>query len=107
MKPISPLKKKLPTSAVISTVVLAVSSATFLEARELDKMDHPKPYKVGCIQCHSDRKTLLAIAEKAGDPMYLVKSGDLTAVQLKELLKPSNEAKPKGKGHDSGKYPTK
>lgn len=79
-------KTKLPVSVVVATVASAIAGATFLEVRALDKIDHPPtPKKLSCISCHTKLSTLTKIADKAGDPNYLVRTGNLTAQQLKLL----------------------
>ena len=100
------LKKKISIPVVLTAITVCVAGATFIESKALYKIDHPTPTHFSCVNCHTDRKTLLAIAEKAADPLYLVKNGDLTEAQLKEYLKPENTAKPLGKGHDQTSIPT-
>ncbi len=67
-------------------ILVFVASVIGFEWRELYQLDHPKPYSVNCVGCHSDKKTLEAMADKAGDRLYLVHSGQLTQSQLDGLL---------------------
>ena len=76
-------------TAVPVVLVFAVSVCGF-EWRSLNELDHPKPYSVSCIGCHSDKKTLEAMADKAGDRLYLVHNGQLTESALNRLLNRSD-----------------
>lgn len=78
-------KIKLPRSLVFCMVALSLVLTTYVEGSALYKIDHPTPKKTSCIACHTDKKTLAAIAAKSNDPLYLVHSGDLTLEQLKKL----------------------
>ena len=75
---------RLPARYAVSAVVLTLACAAFLEADAL-KRHEPKPPKLTCIQCHTDAKTLSAIADKSGDELYLVHNGNLTREKLNEL----------------------
>ncbi len=85
------INTKISPRITFSVVPLVIVSVSLFEWRSLDKLDHPKPYKVGCIGCHSDKKTLEAIADKAGDSLYLVHSGQLTIAQLDKLTGKKND----------------
>jgi hypothetical protein len=76
---------KIPQHFALVVVTITILSVSLFEWRALYNLDHPKPYKVGCIGCHSDKKTLKAMADKAGDDLYLVHSGELTIAQLNTL----------------------
>lgn len=69
--------KNVPHRVAISAVAIAFISIGLVEWRALYALDHPPLRHVDCVSCHSDAKTLAAIADKAGDPLYLVKRGDL------------------------------
>lgn len=81
---------KLPLHFAIPSVALVVLGIGLLEWRSLYNLDHPKPTKVSCIGCHSDKKTLELMADKAGDPLYLVHSGDLSLQELNRLTRKQN-----------------
>ena len=83
---------KISDQAAMPIVLLFVASVIGFEWRGLNALDHPRPYKVSCIGCHSDKETLKAMADKAGDPLYLVHSGQLTQAQLDALLNKSVSA---------------
>lgn len=86
---------RISPQAAVPVVLIFAVSIVGLEWRSLNELDHPKPYKVGCIGCHSDKKTLEAMAEKAGDRLYLVHNGQLTEAQLNLLLNKPGSAVPK------------
>lgn len=65
---------------VLSTVGVLVSAVGVVEWRALDALDHPPLHRTNCLSCHSDAKTLQAMADKAGDDLYLQHRGDLKAV---------------------------
>jgi hypothetical protein len=77
---------KLSARFVLPVVALTVLSIMLIEWRSLYKLDHPKPHKLDCITCHSDKHTLKAMADKADDPLYLVHSGQLTVADLNKLM---------------------
>jgi hypothetical protein len=70
---------------VLPAAGLAALSISLVEWCTLEDIDHPKPVKISCLSCHSDKKTLAAMADKAGDPLYLVHSGQLTRGELDSL----------------------
>jgi hypothetical protein len=76
---------KLPTGFAILSTAVAVTSVTCVEVAALKKADHPAPYKVSCLGCHSDKRTLAAMADKSGDALYLVHTGEVTLEQLNRL----------------------
>ena len=69
----------------LPAVTVAIVATMLVEWRGLDHHDPPKPHKISCIGCHSDKRTLQAIADKADDPLYLVHSGELTLAELNRL----------------------
>ncbi len=77
---------KLPLRFALPVVALTVLSIMLFEWRALYNADHPKPHKLDCITCHSDKHTLQAMADKADDPLYLVHSGQLTTADLNRLM---------------------
>ena len=76
-------------------VLLFAASVIGFEWRALYELDQPKPYSVSCIACHSDKKTLAAMADKAGDRLYLVHSGQLTEAELNRLMNRPGSTVPK------------
>lgn len=78
-------KTRLPMRVTVLVVGVVIGLLSLVEWKALYGLDHPRPYKVSCISCHKDAKTLKAISDKANDPLYLVHSGDLTARELKQL----------------------
>lgn len=76
----------IPMPIVVSVIGLTVAALTFAESRALSQKDEIKlEPKHSCIACHTKATTLAKIADKAGDPMYLVRSGDLTRDQLERF----------------------
>lgn len=88
------LNRKLPLPVVAVVLVAAISGASYTESKSLDKLEPKVPQKTSCIRCHTDRATLLKIADKANDPLYLVKTGDLTLKQLREYTSVNNKSVP-------------
>ena len=86
MKPLKLKTLKLSPREAASIIVAFVASVSAMEWRGLYALDHPKPKKISCIGCHSDGRTLKAMADKAGDPLYLVHSGQLSERELKTLM---------------------
>jgi hypothetical protein len=82
----------LPLRFAVPVTAVAILSIMGVEWRGLYNLDHPKPHKVDCIGCHSDKHALAAMAEKAGDPLYLVHSGQLTVADLNRLSNKPNNA---------------
>jgi len=86
MKPVSQvLKLKLSLKFVLPVVAMALAGASFCEVSALHRIEPKPPKKLSCIRCHTSKETLSRIADKTGDPLYLVHTGDLTKVQLKDL----------------------
>ena len=81
---------KISPQAAVPVVLLCILSIVGFEWHSLDELDHPRPNNVSCIGCHSDKKTLKAMADKAGDPLYLVHSGQVTEAELNRLLNKSD-----------------
>jgi hypothetical protein len=77
---------KVSPRLAVPVVFLFAASVIGVEWRALYQLDHPRPTSVSCIGCHSDKKTLEAMADKAGDRLYLVHSGQLTQAKLDSLL---------------------
>ena len=77
---------KISPQAAVPAVLVCVLFIGGIEWQKLDELDHPEPNKVNCIGCHSDQKTLKSMADKAGDPLYLVHSGQMTEAELHSLL---------------------
>ena len=77
----NPVKSKVvPIRVAIGIVVGLIALITTVEWRALYALDHPPLHRVDCVKCHSDVKTLNAMASKAGDDLYLVKRGDLRSL---------------------------
>jgi hypothetical protein len=81
---------KLPLRFAVPVTALAILAIMSVEWRALYNLDHPKPHKVDCVSCHSDERTLAAMADKAGDSLYLVHSGQLTLTELNRLTGKQN-----------------
>jgi hypothetical protein len=77
---------KISPQTAVPIVFVFAATVIGVEWRALYQLDHPKPENVSCIGCHSDKKTLEAMADKAGDRLYLVHSGQLTRAKLDSLL---------------------
>ena len=78
-------KTRLPMRVTVSVVGVVVGLLSLVEWKALYGLDHPRPYKVSCVSCHKDAKTLRAISDKSNDPLYLVHTGDLTTRELNQL----------------------
>lgn len=85
MKTQNPKQLRIPAKVAVPTVLLVATSIGLLEWKALYDLDHPKPEKVDCLQCHSSKKALASIVDKSGDPQYLVHAGVLTQAQLDSL----------------------
>ena len=70
---------KLSPRIAAMLITSACIAIAVMEWRALYALDHPPMHKISCVSCHTDAKTLNAIADKAGDPLYLVRRGDLPA----------------------------
>jgi len=92
---------KITPQVAVPVVLVFAASVVGFEWRALYELDHPKPYSVSCTGCHSDKKTLAAMADKAGDRLYLVHSGQLTKTQLDDLM---NKPGPTGSNKSPGSY---
>lgn len=77
---------KISARTASAAVTLAVLITGGIEWHLLNNLDHPKPQKISCIRCHSDKRTLQAMADKADDPLYLVHNGQLSLEQLNTLI---------------------
>jgi mono/diheme cytochrome c family protein len=64
---------------VLTTLAVLVTSLVGFEWRALYALDHPPLHRTNCVTCHSDAKTMKAMADKAGDELYLQHRGDLGA----------------------------
>jgi mono/diheme cytochrome c family protein len=62
---------------VLTTVAVLVTSLGVVEWRALYALDHPPLHRTNCVTCHSDAKTMKAMADKAGDDLYIQHRGDL------------------------------
>lgn len=71
--------KTVSTRLVLSTVAVLVTSLVMVEWRALYALDHPPLHRTNCVACHSDPKTLKAMADKAGDDLYLQHNGAVKA----------------------------
>lgn len=69
--------KTVSPKFVLTTVAVLVTSLGVFEWRALYALDHPPLHRTNCVTCHSDAKTLKAMADKAGDDLYLQHRGDL------------------------------
>ncbi len=83
---------KLPLHFALSVIALTMVSITYFEWRGLYNLEHPTAEKISCIGCHSDKHTLEAMADKAGDKLYLVHSGQLTLAELNRLTGKQNDS---------------
>ena len=78
--------RKLPSHIALAAILSAIVLTAATEWHLLNNLDHPKPHKIRCLSCHSDKRTLEAMADKADDPLYLVHDGQLTLAQLNKLM---------------------
>lgn len=62
--------KTVSPRSVLTTVVVLVASLGVVEWRALYALDHPPLHRTDCFTCHSDAKTVQAMADKAGDDRY-------------------------------------
>lgn len=62
--------------AAITIVMVVTISIGLWEGYALYAMEHLPLHKTDCLSCHSDAKTLKAMASKAGDDLYLVHGKD-------------------------------
>ena len=67
--------KTISPRAALITVAILVATFGMIEWRALFALDHPAQHKTDCMSCHSDAKTLKAMADKAGGSAYLVHKG--------------------------------
>ncbi|HLK59390.1 MAG TPA: hypothetical protein VKU00_22710 [Chthonomonadaceae bacterium] len=84
-------QKSISLRVAVPIIGLMTLGIGGLEWRQLYALEHPKPQKMDCISCHSDKKTLAAIADKSGDDLYLVHNGNLTLQQLNRMTGKSNQ----------------
>ncbi len=71
----------------LTTIAVFASTTGLWEWRALYALDHPKPPpEVSCVACHSDAKTLRAMADKAGDDLYIVRRGDMTRAEYDRIM---------------------
>ena len=63
----------------VTLAAIAAASVSLWEWRALYALDHPALHKTNCLTCHSDATTLRKMAEKAGNDLSLVHSGDMKA----------------------------
>lgn len=82
---------KLSLRFALPALAFAIAAIALLEWRGLYNIEHPKQEKMSCIGCHSDKHTLEAMADKAGDKLYLVHSGQLTLAELNQLTGKQND----------------